>query len=173
MWLLVVVSYLWAVIQRSTAETGHSTVPLKTHFACHSILKQPQPGVFLRPQNLTGNFCFQFVPRPSLLWLWQAREETHKLTSQALTNEFLPPLFVEILSHLGDGSGFFWKVTSSVSRKPFRFTTLCARCLGNFPPAAVDKPKQIWADKSHPEWSNLVWSYNSVQYGPFRDRMRH
>lgn len=102
----------------------------------------------------------------------QGRAVLHKLTLQALTNKFLPPLFVEIISHLGDGSGFFWKVASSVSRKLFRFATLCARCRENFPPAAVDKLKQIWADKSHPEWSNLVRSYNSVQYGPFRDRMR-
>lgn len=77
MWLLVVVSYLWAVIQCDTTETGHLIVPLKTQFACHTLLTQPQPGVCLCPQNnnLTGNFCFQFIPRPSLLWLRQAREE--------------------------------------------------------------------------------------------------
>lgn len=64
MWLLVVVSYLWAVVQRSTAQTGHLTVTAKTNFACHTLLTQPQPGVCscLQNTNLTGTFCFQFVP---------------------------------------------------------------------------------------------------------------
>lgn len=95
----MVVSYLWAVIQRNRAETGHSTVPQKTNFACHSLLTQPQPGVFLLS-----------VCPPSQSFVAEAgrgRGVLHKLTLQALTNEFLPPPFVEITSHLGDGSGFF------------------------------------------------------------------
>lgn len=72
---------------------------------------------------------------------------------------YVGQLFIaEIRTHHGDWSDFTKKVGGKIMPRLEAIQVIKSLCKtsGNFPTAAVDKPEQIWADKSHFACSNLA-----------------